>query len=419
MKFIYSLFLKIYLAGIYLAAFFNDKAKLWLDGRKNIFKRLETAVKGNPKIIWMHCASLGEFEQGRPVLEKLKEEYPEHKLLLTFFSPSGYEIRKNYQGADWVFYLPLDTATNAFRFIKTINPQLAVFVKYEYWHNYLKALHDNNIPTILISALFTPSKVFFKWYGGFHRKMLKFFSHIFVQNDTSKENLSRILSAEKITVSGDTRFDRVSQIIDSFKPIEPIEKFVNGKKVMVAGSTWPDDENNLKSLLGELNEGIRLIIAPHEIHTAHIDFLRNLFPAHILYSELENLSKSGTEPEADKNVLIINNIGMLSRLYHYSAISYIGGGFNKSGIHNTLEAAVYGHPVIFGPNYHKFSEAIGLVESRGGYSYATEADLKNIVLELLNDDEKLISSGKAAGKLVKENIGATNKIMNWIKENVF
>ncbi len=419
MKFTYNLFLKIYLSGIYIATFFNEKAKLWLDGRKNIFERLETAVKGNPKIIWMHCASLGEFEQGRPVLENLKEKFPEHKLLLTFFSPSGYEIRKNYQGADWVFYLPLDTATNAYRFIKTVNPQLAIFVKYEYWHNYLKSLHDNNIPSILISALFTPSKVFFKWYGGFPRKMLKFFSHIFVQNDSSKENLSRILSAEKITVAGDTRFDRVSQIINSFKPIEPIEKFVNGKKVMVAGSTWPDDENNLKSLLDGLNEDIKLIIAPHEIHTAHIDFLRNLFPAHILYSELEILSKSGTEPEADKNVVIINNIGMLSRLYHYGTISYIGGGFNKSGIHNTLEAAVYGHPVIFGPNYQKFSEAIGLVERSGGYSYDTDIALKKIVLELWNDDEKLISSGNAAGKFVKENIGATHKIMTWIKENVF
>lgn len=419
MNLIYYLFLKIYQAGIYLTAFFNEKAKLWLDGRKTIFERLEKDVKGNSKIIWMHCASLGEFEQGRPVLERLKTEYPEYKLLLTFFSPSGYEIRKNYQGVDWVFYLPLDTANNAFRFIKTVNPQLAVFVKYEYWHHYLKALYENNIPSILISALFTPSKVFFKWYGGFHRNMLKFFSHIFVQNDSSKDMLSRILSVEKITVAGDTRFDRVSQIISSFHPIETIEKFVFDKKVIVAGSTWPNDENNLKSLLEELNEGIKLIIAPHEIHDAHIEFLRSLFPDNILFSELENLLKSGAEPEAGKNVLIINNIGMLSRLYHYAAISYIGGGFNKSGIHNTLEAAVYGRPVVFGPNYHKFSEAIGLVESGGGYSFAQTQELKSIVSDLLSNEKKLIASGDAAARFVQEHIGATDKIMNWVKENVF
>lgn len=417
LELIYNFFLRLFSAGIYIASFFNEKAKLWADGRKNIFEKLELAIGDSKKVIWMHCASLGEFEQGRPVLEKLGETYPDKKILLTFFSPSGYEIRKNYSGANWIFYLPLDTKKNVARFIKIVHPELAIFVKYEYWYNYLKTLHEEQITCILISALFTESKIFFQWYGGLHRKMINWFSHIFVQNEESKNLLSKIIDTKKITVAGDTRFDRVFQIANDFKSIEAIEKFVLNKKIIVAGSTWPDDEKNLKSILNSIDDKIFLIIAPHEINPEHIEFLKSLFPLHILYSDLEILIKNNQLLPQDKNVLIINNIGMLSRLYHYSTISYIGGGFNKSGIHNTLEAAVYGKPVIFGPNYEKFSEAIQLVKNKGGYSYKNNNELFTIIGRLLNNMEQLKESGNAARNYVKENTGATQKIIDWIKRN--
>ncbi|MFV0605640.1 MAG: 3-deoxy-D-manno-octulosonic acid transferase [Niabella sp.] len=415
---LYNIFIFLYRAGISVATLLNPKAKLWKKGRKNIFYRLEQDMQDSRQVIWMHCASLGEFEQGRPVLESLRKNYPLHKILLTFFSPSGYEIRKNYQGADWVYYLPLDTKCNVRRFLKIVNPSLVIFVKYEYWYNYLHQLSKNHVPTILISAIFRKDKVFFKWYGGFHRKMLNYFSHIFVQDAESKDLIKGLVSDEKITVAGDTRFDRVAELASAFQPVAPIEKFIQGKKIIVAGSTWPDDERNLNTLLNEMEGNISLIIAPHEVDSNHIGNLQKLFTNSILYTALSSEKITNTAI-ANSRVLIINNIGLLSRLYYSADIAYIGGGFNSSGIHNTLEAAVYGKPVIFGPNYQKFSEAVSLVALGGGFSYQSAPELTAITQQLLDESDILKISGKVAGSFVKENTGATAIILGHIRKSVF
>ncbi|MCH5599086.1 3-deoxy-D-manno-octulosonic acid transferase [Niabella ginsengisoli] len=403
---------------ILITSLFNKKAKLWIRGRKDIFERLRAAIPAGESVIWMHCASLGEFEQGRPVLEKLKDEYPSYKILLTFFSPSGYEVRKNYEGADWVFYLPLDTKTNAQKFINIANPKLVIFVKYEYWYHYLHELYQRQIPTILISAIFREHAVFFKWYGSVHRKMLTFFSHIFVQTKESYNRVQKIVPTHKITLAGDTRFDRVASIASQFDAIPAIEKFIaNNKKVIVAGSTWPDDEIMLNKLLLKNND-LSLIIAPHEINSGHIEFLKSTFTNAILFSNWKEWAKNDNVI-ATSGVLIIDNIGMLSKLYKYSNISYIGGGFNKSGIHNTLEAAVYGKPVIFGPNYSKFAEAINLIKSKGGFSYSGEKELFNIFESLISNHTILKEYSNNAQKFVTENTGATNKITNWLRQISF
>lgn len=415
---IYNIFLRVYQCALFVASLFNKKAQLWVKGRRDIFARLESAMSGNSQpVIWMHCASLGEFEQGRPVLEKLKEAYPGHKILLTFFSPSGYEIRKNYPGADWIFYLPLDTKSNVKRFLEIVNPGLVIFVKYEYWYNYLSQLHKRQVPVILVSAIFRENAVFFKWYGSLHRKMLHFFSHLFVQNEESRLRLQSMLPAHAVTLAGDTRFDRVATIANAFEPIPVIEKFTAGKKVLVAGSTWPDDEKNLKKLIESVNN-ISLIIAPHEINESHLQFLKSIFPDAVLYSELSKESASHQNLPIS-NILIIDNIGMLSKLYNYSIISYIGGGFNKSGIHNTLEAAVYGRPVIFGPNYGKFAEAVELIKKRGACSYNTDIELIEIFKKIISSENMLQEYSFNAGAFVAESTGATNKILSWLKQISF
>ncbi len=362
----------------------------------------------------MHCASLGEFEQGRPLLEKIKSDYPHLKILLTFFSPSGYEVRKHYSGADWVFYLPLDTKANVLKFLNIVKPQLAIFVKYEYWYNYLEQLRIRDIPVMLISALFRKQSIFFKWYGGLHRRMLSFFTHIYVQDEESLLNLKRLPGVDKVTRAGDTRFDRVIAIAAEFQPVEPVEKFATGRKILVAGSTWPDDEKNLL-LLWQQNRELSLIIAPHEIHAEHIRYLLGLFPDAALYSALKANHDSNI---LNKHILIIDNIGMLSRLYRYGQFAYIGGGFNRSGIHNTLEAAVYGKPVIFGPNYQKFNEAKGLLDAGGAFTYNQPAELISLVHEFLSDPVTAETAGKAAGNFVRKNQGATQCIMTGISQIV-
>lgn len=410
----YTVFLRLYRLGISVASVFNHKAKLWISGRQNLLERLKSDLRSNTsEVIWMHCASLGEFEQGRTVLEGLKNTYPHKKILLTFFSPSGYEIRKNYAFADWVYYLPLDTRQNAATFTDIVNPSLVVFVKYEYWYNFLHELHVRKIPTILISAIFTENSIFFKNTGTFHRKMLGFFSHIFVQNKESKKRLSSILPADKITVAGDTRFDRVEQIAINFEPLPQIEEFIGGRNfVLVAGSTWPKDEENLKNTINFNDRQAVLIIAPHEINKSHISELQAVFPEAILFSELEK------NPDLTGQILIIDNIGMLSRLYYYANFTYIGGGFNKSGIHNTLEAAVFSKPVIFGPNYEKFSEAINLIKNKGGFSYQSANQLEKIIKNLNSNPGILNNYGENAGRFVKENTGATKIILDYIQANL-
>lgn len=407
--FFYNIFLFLYRVGIGIASIWNNKAKLWIEGRKNIFDRLSSELGSQTfKIIWFHCSSLGEFEQGRPVLEKLKSKNPNSKFLLTFFSPSGYEIRKDYKGADWVFYLPLDSKANAKRFFDIVNPSLVVFVKYDYWYHYLIECKQRNIPLLLVSGIFRKDQLFFKWYGNLHRKMLNCFTHFFVQDKESFQLLQSI-NINNAIVAGDTRFDRVSEIAGNFKPIEEIEKFCSRSQVFVAGSTWPDDEKIINEASANFPD-LKFIIAPHEIHKKHIDQLRSTFPDAVLHSQL------ATRSSQLATCLIIDNIGMLSRLYHYAAITYVGGGFNK-GIHNTLEAAVYGKPVLFGPNYKKFKEAMGLIESGGGVCISSDTELSATLEKFINNKTELELSGKNSFDFVKQNKGATEKILYYIEAN--
>lgn len=412
--FLYNIFLLMYRFGLSAASVFNDKARKWVVGRTGIFDRLQKSIAPNDKVIWMHCASLGEFEQGRPVLEKIKAGYPGYKILLTFFSPSGYEAQKNYKGADWVFYLPLDGASNARRFLEITHPSLVIFVKYEFWYYYLKKIKYRKIPVMLISALFRKEMSFFKWYGAIQRKMLSRFDHLFVQDKSSKNLLDAIGLNNISSVSGDTRFDRVIEIAENFSPIPEIEKFVQDNPVIVAGSTWPEDETELQTAYKSLaDDTIKLIIAPHEISEGHIKSVQTIFNESVLFSDLKNELKSGD----NKKILIIDNIGMLSRLYKYATITYVGGGFKSSGVHNVLEAAVYHKPVVIGPYYEKYREAIDLVSSGGGIVIKNAGELSAVFAQLLKNENGIYEkSSLAAGQFVKGNAGATQKIYSFIQE---
>ena len=407
---LYNIFLFFFRIGIRLASLFNPKAKKWVDGRRNIFSRMREAIKPGQKIIWVHCASLGEFEQGRPVMEALKTTYPDHSILLTFFSPSGYEVQKNYTGADWVFYLPIDGPANARQFLEIVQPVLVVFVKYEFWYYYLKKIKYRQIPLLLISALFRRDMSFFKWYGGLQRKILSRFDHLFVQNQSSLELIREIGLGSICSISGDTRFDRVNAIAAGWQPIPQIGQFAGNSRLIVAGSSWPEDETLLKTVMTQLeNTDIKLLIAPHEINEKHLTYLDSLFPDAIRFS---TMSSSPT----NSRFLIIDNVGMLSRLYRYAWICYIGGGLRKSGIHNVLEAAVYSRPVFFGPFYSKYSEAIGLV-TKGGASSVTDGDqMTHQLQELISQTAVYDTMAAAAGKFVESNTGAVHLIIQYIQE---
>lgn len=397
---------------------FNSKTKKWVNGRKEIFSRLEKAIPDNAKIIWFHCASLGEFEQGRPVIESLIAQYKEHKILLTFFSPSGYEVERNYAGADWVFYLPLDSSRNANRFLDIVKPKLVIFVKYEYWFYYLRTINQRKIPLLLISALFTKDMVFFKWYGSLYRKMLTMFDHIFLQNLASKQLIDGLNTNLNCSVAGDTRYDRVSEIAAASKNIVEIEKFIAHNKCIVAGSTWPEDQLVLQKAFSQINDpSIKLIIAPHEIDEKHLLSIKELFPHSILFSYLQK----SNELIPKSNVLIIDNIGMLSSIYKYATITYVGGGLKTSGVHNVLEAAVYGKPVLFGPHYQKYIEAIELVKSGGGLPFTDEKGngvmLKELIDALLINQEEYNCRCENSRKFVQSNKGATELITQYIQEN--
>jgi 3-deoxy-D-manno-octulosonic-acid transferase len=404
---LYNCFLFIYSLGIRIASAWSSKARLWLRGRleqKELIKNLNIT----DPTVWMHCASLGEFEQGRPLLEKIKATYPRYKIILTFFSPSGYEIRKNYTGADQVLYLPKDGRYNAQKFIENIKPSLVIWVKYEYWYYYLTTLHQKNIPVILISAIFRDSQPFFKWYGGTWRKMLSSFHKIFVQNDLSLQLLNKHHFSEVIK-GGDTRFDRVIEIAEKNEPLpQLLTDFCNGKKVLVAGSTWPEDEKVLLHYT-KANPEIKFIIAPHEIHKENILAIQKYFKDVVLYSELTSAST--------EHVLIIDNIGMLSRLYRLADVTYVGGGFGNDGIHNVLEAAVYGKPVVFGPVYEKFAEAKELVGNEGGFPVNNAIEMEHLLNKLFLDRSFLKISGDNAARYVYSKQGATAKIMDYVAEN--
>jgi len=421
---LYNLSIYFYYIIIYAASFFNKKAKLWLDGRKNIFERLTLTLSKregnsenkseirNPKseIIWFHCASLGEFEQGRPLIEKFRIQNLEFRILVTFFSPSGYEIRKNYSGADFIFYLPLDTPANAKKFIKIVRPALAIFIKYEFWYNYLNELHKKNIPTYLVSAIFREEQHFFKWYNSFGKNTLKNFSHIFVQNQKSFQLLENI-GIKNVTISGDTRFDRVSEIVRNKKSIPLIEKFKDGKQLIVAGSTWEADEQ-LISDFGFSISDLKLIIAPHEISESRINSITHQLNNSIIIK----FSEANEENIKSATILIIDNIGMLSSLYQYADIAYIGGGFG-SGIHNILEATAYGIPVLFGPKYQKFNEAVELIERGGAFSINNSEELKSKINLFLSDKFVIKIASEIAKNFVSGNEGATKKIINFITKN--
>lgn len=417
--FLYNIFLRLYLGVISLAALWNIKARNWITGRKDLMEQVKSSIKGGKPVIWMHCASLGEFEQGRPVLEQLKSQFTDHEIVLTFFSPSGYMVQKNYRGADYIFYLPLGTRKAAQTFINLINPKLVVWVKYEYWYHFLHQLHEQKIPVILISAIFRKDQVFFKWYGSLHRKMLTFFDRLFVQNESSAQ-LLRDIGIRNVTIAGDTRFDRVVDIANTPRELPIIAQFCQGRIVIVAGSTWPEDEEALDHYANTHPE-LRFIIAPHEIDDDHLEEIEKLFSNTVRYSKLEaeaNLEadintafSSGTKYQT----MIIDNIGMLSKLYSYSTISYVGGGFGDDGIHNILEAAVYGKPVLFGPEYEKYKEANDLVEMGGAFSAENVLELEELLTRLLKNEDEYREASATAMKYVQDNTGATNKLLDYIQ----
>lgn len=402
--FLYNLVIQLYYFLIKISALAgNKKARLWIEGRKNIFSEIKQKGSSNEKHIWVHCASLGEFEQGRPVIEKLKEKYPQKKIIVTFFSPSGYEIRKNYNKAHYVFYLPLDTQSNAEKFIELINPEQVIFVKYEYWYHYLAELNNKNIRVLLISAILNEKHWLFKWYGKMHLNILKTVSHFFVQDEKTKFLLNE-KGIENVTVAGDTRFDRVWDVVQNSKEIPLVENFLNNKKCIVAGSTWKEDEEILAEYLNS-NKEIKLIIAPHEIDEVHLNYIENNFENTIRFS------KTKEETIDNFNVLIIDNIGMLSSLYAHADVTFVGGGFGK-GIHNILEPAAHSKPVVFGPNHKKFREAAMLINSGAGFEINNTNELKTIFGKLFSDENYLKECSEKAGDFVSGNKGATEVIIN-------
>ena len=367
------------------------------------------------KTVWMHCASLGEFEQGRPVLKLIKEMNPAVQIVITFFSPSGYEIVKKNKEFDKIFYLPMDSFIHAKRWVKILKPDLVLWVKYEYWFYYLQEIHRKKIPLLLISGVFHSDQVFFKWYGGLYRNMLGYFSHFFVQNQTSKENLKTLISEEKISITGDTRCDRVINIVSQFIPIDGISEFCGSSRVVVAGSTWEDDEALFVHYV-KIHPEIKFIIAPHEVDTENINLIKNLFEGSILYSELVNKNQPGGIEKVASNCLIINNIGLLSRLYHYTEIAYVGGGFGDNGLHNILEAAVYGVPVIFGPHHYKNFEAEELINCKGAMTVDSAIALEKLIDDLFQNPSQLKMRGEAAKNYIYQNAGAANSILSFIKK---
>lgn len=360
----------------------------------------------------MHSASLGEFEQGRPVLQKIKEQYPHFEIVITFFSPSGYEVIKKNREFPHIFYLPMDSSGHAKKWIKMLDPQLVLWIKYEYWHFYLQEIRRKNIPLLMVSGVYRPGQPFFKWYGQFYRDMLACFTHFFVQNQDSKDRLARIIAQEKITVSGDTRCDRVIHIAENFQEVPGMVAFCNNRQVIVAGSTWEDDEMEWTHYVKK-NPQIKFIIAPHEIDKENLLDVQKLFPGSCFYSEWMH------QQNAETNCLIIDNIGMLARLYHYADITYIGGGFGDNGLHNILEPAVYGKPVLFGPEFEKNFEAQEMIDCGGAISIENGLELEKVVNRLLHDTGELKRRSLAAREYIYKNAGATLKILSYIEKQGF
>lgn len=402
----------VFIAGFLLkiVALFSPKMALFVKGRKDVFKTLEAKIQANDKSIWFHAASLGEYEQGLPVIEKIKEKYPSHKIIVTFFSPSGYEVRKNNTVANCTVYLPLDTQKNAKQFIELTNPELVFFIKYEYWPNYLNELKKRNIKTYLISGILRENQAFFKWYGGFYRKSLDAFDFFFVQNESSKQ-LLQSLGHQNVLVSGDTRFDRVSTILEKDNTLNFIAEFKDNKITVVVGSSWPKDEEIIAQYINEYsNENVKFIIAPHNIKAEQIAKLKALITKPTaLFSEKENQSLS------DQHVFIIDTIGILTKIYSYADIAYVGGGFGNPGIHNILEPATFGIPIVIGPNYSHFAEATALVKLEGCVSIANNKDLLETFDDLIYKPDIRFQKGAICRQFVQQNKGATAIILNHLQ----
>lgn len=410
MYFLYNILISVAGFVLKIAALFNKKIKLFIDGRKHTFFKLQQAIGKTDEVIWIHCASLGEFEQGRPIIEKLKLKFPTKKVVLTFFSPSGYEVQKNYENADVVCYLSLDSVQNAKRFLEIVHPGLAIFVKYEFWPNLLKELKISNIETLLISGIFRKNQLFFKWYGGWMRKSLTAFSHFFVQDENSKQLLNSI-NFNNVTVSGDTRFDRVFEITQQNNGLSFIEEFINEKYTVVAGSTWTADETMLVDYINNnASENEKFIIAPHNINAKDIADLKNSISKKVvLFSEKDHKNLSNYQ------VFIIDTVGILTKIYSYADLAYVGGGFTKTGVHNVLEPATFGVPILIGPNYHKFNEAIGLVKNKACFVINDTKELSLHLDEFFQFEKKRLKAGKSAQKYVVDKTGATVKILNYLE----
>ncbi|MCK0190627.1 glycosyltransferase N-terminal domain-containing protein [Arenibacter sp. F20364] len=405
---IYNFAVKLSALFLELVALFHPKIKLFVNGRKKVIPYLLQNISQDDQIIWVHTASLGEFEQGLPIIELLKKNYPANRILVSFFSPSGYEVKKNTAAADMVTYLPMDTPKNAKKFIDIVNPKLVIFVKYEIWPNYLKTLSQRGIPTVLISALFKENQIYFKSYGGFMIKALRNFSHIFVQDSRSIELLNTI-NIKNTDISGDTRFDRVIEILERDNNLAFMAEFKNGERTLVAGSTWPEDEEVLVPYINAGRSTLKFVLAPHNIKPEHINKLKSsINKKTILYSELENKDLSKYE------VLIIDTIGILTKIYSYADISYVGGGF-ATGLHNTLEPAVYGIPVIIGPNFKGFKEAEDLVDKGGVLVVKSRQEFNTLANQLLGDMEYLKKTGDINSTYVSENKGASIQIMAYVR----
>ena len=420
------MFLWFYQIGIRLVAPWNKKAQAWLEGRKGLFDRMEAELEGGGAdavpVVWMHCSSLGEFEQGRPVIEELRRARPGVRIVLTFFSPSGYNAKKDYAGANNIFYLPLDSPAHARRFIDLVKPTLVLWVKYDYWYYFLVELKKRNIPVLLISGVFRADQPFFRWYGRLHRYMLESFTHLFVQTEQSRLLLLGLRLTNNVSVSGDTRFDRVIEIAAEAEVLPAVAAFCGQHPVIVAGSTWEEDEEEIDHYANTHPE-LRFILAPHEISEDRLAEVERLFRHCIRYSRW--VTEGAVRPGAgaarpgwpEPNVLLIDNIGMLSKLYRYATITYVGGGFGDDGVHNVLEAAVYGKPVVFGPVIEKYIEAVELTDSGGGIVIDSALEAEKVFDRLLGDARELAETGEASRDYVVSRRGATEKITRFIYEN--
>lgn len=414
-EFIYNLAIRFYFMIASVLGLFQKKARLFVSGREGLLKKMEESIKTDSPIIWIHCSSAGEFEQAIPIIEKYRERSTVYKILLTFFSPSGYEQRKNYKGADWVFYLPVDTSRNAKAFLDIVNPKKIIFIKYDFWYNYLTEAFKRDIPIYVVSAIFQRGQIFFRWYGHFFKGILSRFTKLFVQDTASFELLSAIGLDDKVEVVGDTRFDRVTELLRCQKENKLIEQFCSSATTMIVGSSWQRDEENIVKVLSAIPY-CKIVIAPHEVDEPRIKHIETLFRdcGTLRYSEMvkryEDENSNRINPE---RILILDCIGLLSFIYRYGDIAYIGGGFG-AGIHNILEPSVYGLPVIFGPNYSKFKEANDLINLSGAISYSKTKELKSTLTQWLSDDEIRNSYSHVVEEYVKANTGATSRILSQI-----